>query len=209
LALVSLDLDGTLIQPAIFNVVADALGFGAPLRESLRAYIEGRMSLAEAFDHDYRFLVGRPVADFARILDASDAWTPGIASAVSRLEVHGLEVVLTTDQPRFLAESTRRFGIRRHVCSEAEVVEGRVGPRVDHLGDKWAGLSTFLAKTQIDPRRVVHVGNGPNDVRVFENVGWAVAVNPERPAVGEAADVVIPNLTDLNLVADAILGPAR
>jgi len=63
LKLVSLDLDGTLIHPAIFNAVADALGFGEPLQWSYQEYVAGRMSLEDAFHHDYKHFVGRSVSE--------------------------------------------------------------------------------------------------------------------------------------------------
>ncbi|MHB8586976.1 MAG: HAD family hydrolase [Thermoplasmatota archaeon] len=197
LALVSLDLDGTLIKPAIFNAVADALGFGEPLRASLEAYYAGRMTLEEAFAHDYALLVGRRVADLHHALVDNPAWTAGIPEGVALLRKAGIRVVVTTDQPRFLVEFLTRFGVTDFVCSNAEVVDGRVAPHVEHLSDKWVGLRAFLDRAHIPSARVAHVGNGPNDISIFANVGFAVAVNPEKPAVAAAADAVIPQLSDL------------
>lgn len=205
LDLVSLDLDGTLVHPAIFNAVADGLGFGDALQKSYEDYLAGRLTLEEAFHHDFAFLKGRRVADMHAVLAASDAWTPGIAEAVGMLHQAGVRVVLTTDQPRFLAEFTRRFGIEEHVCTEAEVVDGVVTGRVEPSFAKWPNLERFLAREGIDPARVAHVGNGPNDVAVFERVGYGVAVNAERPEVGAAADADLGRVEDLTLVARHLL----
>lgn len=203
--LVSFDLDGTLIHPAIFNVVADAMGFGDPLRRSYDAYVRGEMSLEDAFRHDYKFFVGRSVDEMSDILEDTDAWTPGLHHAVHRLKDAGLRVMLLTDQPRFLAENVERYGIEDLVCSEAEVRHGRVTSNVVAHFDKWAALERHLKAIGVRPDEVLHVGNGTNDIPVFENVGFAIAVNPLDPRVSEAADITIDELRDVNQVADAIL----
>lgn len=205
LRLVSLDLDGTLIHPAIFNVVADKLGFGEPLQRSYREYVAGTMSLEDAFHHDFKFFVGRAVDEMSDVLADSSEWTPGIQRAVTRLKDAGLRVIVTTDQPRFLAECTKRFGVEDVVCSEAEVKHGRVTANVVPQFEKWPNLERHLKARGIDPAEVVHVGNGTNDIPVFERVGYAIAVNPLDPRVSEAADVTIARVESLELVADAIL----
>ena len=209
LRLVSLDLDGTLIHPAVFNVVADALGFGAPLQESYKAYVDGRMSLEEAFHHDYRFFVGRDVAAMHAVLRASDAWTPGIPEAVARLKAAGLKVVVTTDQPRFLAETTRWWGVDDVVCTEAEVRHGRATGDVRPSFEKWPNLERHLKAWNVDPKHVVHVGNGTNDIPVFQKVGWSIGVNALSPKVYEAASESVPRMESLEEVADRILARLR
>ena len=205
LRLVSLDLDGTLIHPAIFNVVADGMGFGEPLQRSYEAYVKGEMSLEDAFHHDYRHFEGREVAAMHAILRGSKAWTPGIGDAVARLKEAGLKVVVTTDQPRFLAETTKWFGVDDAVCTEAEVRHGRATAEVRPSFAKWPNLERHLKAWRVDPREVVHVGNGTNDIPVFENVGFSVGVRALSPTVYAAAKASIPDMADLGEVADLVL----
>ncbi|HVM44527.1 MAG TPA: HAD-IB family phosphatase [Candidatus Thermoplasmatota archaeon] len=205
LKLVSLDLDGTLIHPAIFNAVADALGFGEPLQWSYQEYVAGRMSLEDAFHHDYKHFVGRSVSEMRDVLRRTNAWTPGIASAVERLRDAGLRVIVTTDQPRFLAEATREFGVDDVVCSEAEVRHDRVTGAVFPSFAKWPNLERHLRARRVDAADVVHVGNGTNDIPVFEEVGRSVAVNALHPSVEAAATWRIERVRDLNEVADLII----
>lgn len=205
LRLVSLDLDGTLIHPAIFNVVADRMGFGAPLERSYQAYLAGEMSLEEAFRHDYKFFIGRSVDEMSDILEDTDAWTPNLHHAVHRLKDAGMRVVVTTDQPRFLAENVQRYGIDEVICSEASIHHGRVTNNVVPQFEKWPNLERHLKAWNVKPTEVVHVGNGTNDIPVFEKVGYAIAVNAHDPRVSEAANATIAQLTDMNQVADLIL----
>jgi phosphoserine phosphatase len=206
LRLVSLDLDGTLIHPAIFNVVADAMGFGEPLRWSYEEYVAGRMSLEDAFHHDHKHFVGRNVPEMRAALRASAAWTPGIARAVERLHEAGLRVVVTTDQPRFLAEATRDlFGVDDLVCSEAEVRHDRVTGVVHPAFEKWPNLERHLRARGIPGADVAHVGNGTNDIPVFERVGLSIAVNALHPSVDAAAAASIARVADFGEVADILL----
>lgn len=206
LRLVSLDLDGTLIHPAIFNAVADKLGFGDKLEETTRAYFEGRMTADETFVADYKHFVGRSVADMRAALVGSDAWIPGIATAVGRLHDAGIRTCVTTDQPDFLAESARElFGVDDLVCSAGEVRHGRVTGTYLLESDKWANLARHLKAWRIDAADVAHVGNGRNDVPVFKRVGDAIAVNPMHPEVAAAARAAVSPLDDLNQVVDLLL----
>ena len=204
--LVSLDLDGTLIHPAIFNAVADALGFGEKLEETTRLYFEGKMSADETFHADHKHFVGRRVDEMLAALRESDRWTPGIRDAVARLHDAGLTVAVTTDQPDYLVAIVRElFEVDHLVCTPAEVANGRVTGRYDLQHDKWANLSRLLRARSVDARDVVHVGNGSNDVPVFRQVGGSIAVNPMNANVRSSARSSIEKLRDFGEVADVIL----
>lgn len=206
LTLVSLDLDGTLIHPAIFNAVADPLGFGDKLEETTRLYFEGKMSADETFHADYKHFVGRRVDEMLDALRESDRWTPGIRDGVARLHEAGMRVAVTTDQPDFLVRVTQEiFGVDDLVCTPAEVRHGRVAGPYDLQHDKWANLERLLKARGIDPQDVAHVGNGSNDVPVFRRVGRSVAVNPMNDGVRSAATRVIDPLADFAQIVDALL----
>ncbi|MFA5861606.1 MAG: HAD-IB family phosphatase [Candidatus Thermoplasmatota archaeon] len=188
LKLVSLDLDGTLIHPAIFNAVAEPLGFADKLVETTRAYFAGEMTAEETFHADYKHFVGRRVDEMLDALRASAHWTPGIADAVQRLHDAGVRVVVTTDQPDFLVNITREiFGVDDLVCTSAEVKHGRVAGGYQLQHDKWANLERLLKARRIVPSTVAHVGNGTNDVPVFQRVGDSIAVWPMNDAVRRSA----------------------
>lgn len=206
LRLVSFDLDGTLIHPAIFNAVADALGFGDKLAETTRLYFEGKMSADETFRADYKHFVGRRVDEMHAVLRESDRWTPGIRDGVARLHAAGIEVAVTTDQPDFLVSITRElFAVDHLVCTPADVRHGRVAGPYDLQHDKWANLARLLRARGIEARDAAHVGNGSNDVPVFRNVGESVAVNPMNDGVRRGARHVIEDLTDVRGVVDLLL----
>lgn len=207
LKLVSLDLDGTLIHPAIFNAVADPLGFGDKLEETTRLYFAGKMSAEETFVADYRHFVGRRVDEMHAVLRESAAWTPGVRDGIERLHAAGLRVAVTTDQPDFLVGITKElFGVDHLVCTPADVQHGRVTGRYQLQHDKAANLQRLLDATRIPNAQVAHVGNGSNDVPVFRAVGRSVAVNPMSDEVRSAAQRAIEPLVDFREVVDVLLG---
>ncbi len=57
---------------------------------------------------------------------------------------------------------------------------------------KWDGVLAFCAERELDPERVIALGDGPNDVELL--TGAAIALVPEHahPAALAVADVVIP-----------------
>lgn len=206
LDLVSLDLDGTLIHPAIFNAVAEPLGFGEKLEETTRLYFEGKMSADETFHADYKHFVGRRVDEMLDALRESKSWSPGIREAVERFHEAGARVAVTTDQPDFLVEIARDlFGVDDVVSSSADVRHGRVAGSYQLESDKWANLSRLLRARRIDPASVAHVGNGANDIPVFQHVGESVAVWPMSDAVRKGARVCIEAPASFEEVADALL----
>ena len=206
LRVASFDLDGTLVHPAIFNAVAEPLGFGDKLEETTRAYFEGRMTAEETFHADYKHFVGRRVDEMRDALRASPRWTPGIRKAFDRLHDAGLRIVVTTDQPDFLAEATRElFGVDALACTPADVRNGRVAGTYDYRGDKWENLSRLLRAWKVDPREVSHAGNGSNDVPVFRQVGYSAAVFAMNDEVRRAATVDLGSPEDMGDLAEAIL----
>lgn len=206
LRVASFDLDGTLVHPAIFNAVAEPLGFADKLEETTRAYFEGRMTAEETFHADYKHFVGRRVDEMRDALRASKAWTPGIREAFDQLHAAGLRVVVTTDQPDFLADATREmFGVDALACTPADVRNGRVAGTYDYRGDKWENLSRLLRAWKVEPREVSHVGNGSNDVPVFRQVGFSAAVFAMNDEVLRGAAVDLGRPADMREVAGVLL----
>ncbi|MHB8634025.1 MAG: HAD family hydrolase [Thermoplasmatota archaeon] len=180
---VSLDLDGTLVHPAAFNAAAAGLGFGPALDATWEDYRDGRIHLEEAFRRDVAHFDGLAVADVQEALRRSPAWTPGIARGIRDLHEGGAKVIVTTDQPAWLAEVTLEFGVDDLVCSPAPVRGGRIVADFVPRFAKWPNLEGWLSRNGMPPSEVAHVGNGRNDIPIFQHVGRGVAVFTQDPAV--------------------------
>lgn len=198
----TLDLDGTLLRGTCFLAIADAFGKGDAVRR-LDAELEaGRMSLEENFEAELALLAGIRAEEAIAALRKAP-WLRGIPEGVAALRGLGLRVGLLTDQPRFLAEAAEP-GLEPLLCSEGGVRGGVIAPPVEFRGDKLATLRAWCRASRVSLERVVHCGNGANDVPVFERVGLAVAVNPSSPEVARRADVALEGLEDLRDLAAAL-----
>lgn len=200
--LCTLDLDGTLLKGTCFLAVAESIGKGDEVRRLDAEYEAGRMPLAENFRAEYALLVGMPVAEAQDAL-RKGPWLAGIPEGVRDLRALGLQVGLLTDQPRFLAEVAER-GLDPLLCSEGGVVDGRIAPGVDHREDKAEQLKAWCRAHHVALESVIHCGNGPNDVPVFERVGLAIAVNPSSAELARRADIALDGVTDLRELARVV-----
>lgn len=203
--LVTVDLDGTLIRGTVFVAVARGEGLAERFEAWDAAYFAGEMDLEECFRREFRALVGLPVDRLLQHLDAHGDWVPGIGEAVDRIHDAGAEAAVLTDQPTFLARHLEPTGFDAFLGSDAEVADGRVTGRIEERFDKVALLDEHLEAQGIRPGEVAHVGNGTNDVPVFQHVGASVAVDPSEPAVAEAADAVLDPLEDLRDAVDLLV----
>ncbi len=187
---VSLDVDGTLIRSTVFQAAADGLGFGEEVGFFDDLYFRGVISLETTFRAEYRLFLDREV-DRVQAALRGGPWLPDIEEAVGALRDRGLRVWAVTDQPDWAVEVIEPWGVGSGVVSRTRRWGDRIGPVQRHAFEKERFLLERLRREGIAPGEVCHVGNGSNDVPVFEQVGFSVAFEPESPEVASAADAVV------------------
>lgn len=84
-------------------------------------------------------------------------------------------LILSTERDRVVAARGRKLGVAT----------------LHGVDDKAAELARWLADHDLDPARVVYVGNDVNDLAAMATVGWPVAVADAHPAVRAAARHVL------------------
>ncbi len=190
MALVTLDLDGTLIETTVFQAAAEALGLGDEVAFYDDLYFRGILSLEATFFVEYELFLDRPVDEVQAALEHGP-WLSDIGTTVEALRETGVRVWVVTDQPDWAVEHLTRWGITDGVYTTTRRWGEKIGPVDEQVFDKWPALRRALAELKLDPSKVCHVGNGSNDVPIFEEVGLAIAFNPDDGHVAEAADHVI------------------
>ena len=196
--LVTLDLDGTLIpNDTVFAAVLRDQGRGKDVADSDARYESGAITLEECFWEQWRWVQPLTLADIHRGLRKA-AWLPGIGDGVRRLHEAGIRTCLLTDQPSTFTDFLGRWGLTDAVCSPVTVKEGKQ-VAIDARFDKLGNLRRRLAEWGIPESRVCHVGNGVNDIPVFQAVGGSVAVfgNPKVKAAAKRHVAQPRNLNDL------------
>lgn len=190
--LVTLDVDGTLIRSTVFQAAAEGLGLGEEVDYWDELYFSDVISLETTFLAEYELFLDRSLAE-VQVALREGPWLPDIPETVDRLRAAGLEVWLLTDQPDWaLAPLAQSAGLEEGVFTRTRRWGDKIGPVDEQVFDKWPALEAKLDAEGLSPLEVCHVGNGTNDVPVFENVSRAIAFDPDDETVAKAADVSVP-----------------
>ncbi len=194
---VTLDLDGTLLPDT--TAFAAVLGFhGHDVSASDARYFAGEITLRECFFEQWDLFKPLTPADIHRALRQAP-WLPGIREGVARLRDAGLSVRMLTDQPSTVTDFGARWGLEPAICSPVTVTEGHQVD-IDFREDK----ADNMASEGVNAAEVLHVGNGINDVPVWEAGATGIAVFAE-PRVAAAAKRDLGRPDNFGTVADAIL----
>jgi len=201
--MVTLDLDGTLLpHDMAFAVILRDNGHAAVADEATRKFASGEWTLQQTYAAQWSEVQKLSLADMHRALRKA-VWLPGIADGVRRLQAAGLRVCILTDVASTVTDFLGRWGLVGAICSPVTVRDGKQ-LAIDTRFDKLANLEERLNEGHVDDKRVCHVGNGANDVPVFERVGGSIAVFAS-PDVAKNAKKVIAAPQDFSEIVDAIL----
>lgn len=197
--MVSFDVDKTLFRKPALTTAVRTLGIGDKWDSVDELYEKKRISLGQALVGQYKLLVGMRLADILREVSKVEMMK-NIREAVEKLLGLGLQAILTTDNPDFLCQYlVERFGFNGFVASKVAVKDGLVTDEIEALPDKRLGMRKYCAWMSIPLSKVVHVGDGLNDVPVFRVVGYSMALNSEIDKVNRTAShrMKTDNLLDL------------
>ena len=200
--LVVMDVDSTLIQDEVIELLARHAGREAEVAAVTERAMRGELDFAQSLHERVAALAGLPVSVFDEVLDAVRL-TPGARTLVATLQDLGFAVGLVSggfmEVVGPLAES---LGITRVHANRLEVSDGMLtgrvdGPVVDRAA-KAETLKRFAAEEGLPLSRTVAIGDGANDLDMLATAGLGVAFNA-KPAVRASADAAL-NLPYLDAV---------
>jgi phosphoserine phosphatase len=187
LVMVSFDVDKTLFRQPALTQAARGLGIGKKWDSIDDMYERKRITLRQGLVQQFQLLVGMKIADVLAEV-AKVPMMRNIREAVDKLLGLGLSVILCTDNPDFLCQYlVEQFGFRGFVSSKVAVKNGVIIDDIEPLPDKRLGMRKYCAWMSIPLSKVVHVGDGLNDVPVFRVVGYSIALNTNLEKVRRAA----------------------
>ena len=185
--MVSFDVDKTLFRQPALTAAARALGIGERWDALDEMYERGRMSIGQCLLSQYKLLVGMRLEDILAQVSRVEM-IQSIRETVDKLLGLGLQVVLTTDNPDFLCQYlVELFGFNGFIASKVAVKNGTITDDIEPLPDKRLGMRKYCAWMSIPLSKVVHVGDGLNDVPVFRVVGYSIALNTDLDKVRRTA----------------------
>ncbi|MDZ5620266.1 phosphoserine phosphatase SerB [Nocardioides sp. HM23] len=201
--LIVMDVDSTLIQGEVIEMLAAHAGFEAEVAAVTEAAMRGELDFETSLRERVRLLAGLDASVIDSVYD-SIVVNPGARTLVRTLRRLGYRFAIVsggfsqiTDR---LAED---LGVHRSRANKLEIVDGKltgglVGEVVDRAG-KAKALREFAADLGVPEAATIAIGDGANDLDMLEAAGLGIAYNA-RPVVREMAD------TSLNVpYLDAIM----
>lgn len=192
--LVVMDVDSTLIQDEVIELLARRAGREAEVAAVTEAAMRGEIDFAESLHRRVQALAGLPASVFEQVRE-DVRLTPGAETLVRTLKRLGFTVAVVSGgfieivQP--LAE---HLGIDHAHANRLEVVDGRLTGRVDgpvvDRAEKAAALQRFAAQERLPLSRTVAIGDGANDLDMLSVAGLGVAFNA-KPVVQQQADTTV------------------
>jgi phosphoserine phosphatase len=189
--LVVLDVDSTLIQDEVIDLLAHEAGVADEVAAITRAAMAGEIEFEPSLRERVALLEGLE-ADALQRVAAKITLTPGARTFVRTLGRLGLKTaIVSAGFTRFTTALADELGIDYSLSNTLDVQNGRLtgrlaGEIVD--GPRKARFLRELAATEaISPNQVVAVGDGANDLDMLAAAGLGIAFNA-KPVVTDRAD---------------------
>jgi phosphoserine phosphatase len=192
--LVVFDVDSTLVQGEVIEMLGAYAGAEPEIREITEAAMRGELNFAESLERRVSLLAGLP----ATVLDevaASLELMPGARTTVRTLKRMGFHCgVVSGGFTQVIDHLVADLGLDFAAANELEIVDGKltgrvVGEMVDRAG-KATALRRFAGEYGIPLGQCVAVGDGANDIDMLSAAGMGVAFNA-KPALREVADTAL------------------
>ncbi len=192
--LVVMDVDSTLIQDEVIEMLAKHAGTETEVAEVTAAAMHGELDFTESLRARVATLAGLPVGVLDEVR-AAIRLTPGARTLVRTLKRLGFTVaVVSGGFIEVVGPLAAELEIDRAHANRLEVRDGfltgrLVGEIVDRQG-KAEALRRFAAEERLSLSRTVAIGDGANDLDMLAAAGLGIAFNA-KPIVREQADTSV------------------
>ena len=192
--LIVFDVDSTLVQGEVIEMLAARAGQEAAVAEVTAAAMRGELDFADSLHRRVAVLAGLPasvVTDVAVGLEL----TAGARTTVRTLQRLGFRCgVVSGGFTQVIDPLAAELGMDFVAANTLEIIDGTltgrvVGPVVDRAA-KAEALRRFAASAGVPLEQTVAVGDGANDIDMLTAAGLGIAFNA-KAALREVADTAL------------------
>ena len=188
--LVVMDVDSTLIQQEVIELLADKAGVHEKVKEITDAAMRGELDFAASLRARVALLEGLSESVITDI-QQEIALTPGARTLVKTLHQLGHSVAVVSGGFTSVIEPLiKELGISHYRANTLEVIDGKLtGKVIEPIIDRAAkaiALRDFAEIEGVQLEQTVAIGDGANDLDMISIAGLGIAFNA-KPAVKAAA----------------------
>jgi phosphoserine phosphatase len=192
--LVVFDVDSTLIQGEVIEMLARRAGCEDQVREVTERAMRGELDFAESLRQRVAVLAGLPATVLDEVANELEL-TPGARTTIRTLRRLGFHTgVVSGGFTQIIDSLVDELGLDFAAANDLEIVDGKltgkvIGEIVDRPG-KAKALRRFAEEYGVPSAQCVAVGDGANDIDMLSAAGLGVAFNA-KPALREVADTAL------------------
>jgi phosphoserine phosphatase len=192
--LVVMDVDSTVIQGEVIEMLAEHAGCHERVAEVTAAAMSGDLEFADSLRERVALLQGVEASALDTVYE-SLTYTPGVRTMVRTLRRLGYRFALVSGGfTQIINRIADDLGVHYLAANTLEVVDGTltgrlVGDIVDRAG-KATALRRFAEDAGIPVTNTIAIGDGANDLDMLAAAGLGVAFNA-KPTVRDAADTAV------------------
>lgn len=192
--MVLMDVDSTLIENEVINLLADQAGVGERVAEITASALRGEIDFEASLRERVALLEGLGEDAMQRVAERISV-TPGARTFIRTLKRMGMKTaIVSAGFTRFADGLAEQLGIDYSLSNTLETENGVLTGRL--AGDLVDGprkaefLREIAAAEAILDSQVVAVGDGANDLDMLAAAGLGIAFNA-KPVVKERADTSV------------------
>jgi len=192
--LVVLDVDSTLIQQEVIELLANQVGVMPEVKKITDLAMAGELDFEQSLEQRVALLAGLSTEVFAQVL-AEIQFTPGAKELVEAVKALGGKVgAVSGGFSQILEPLAKEIGLDYWLANELEVslgeLTGRVIGSVIDAEAKAAALRKWAAEADVPLERTIAIGDGANDIQMLQAAGLAIAFCP-KDILRQHADLII------------------